>query len=154
MRAAAVVLTALVLGLAVACTVDEVVGSNGVTDGGTAVCPGTSPGICDPAPVCGGQICRVSCTDLQDCVTTCSGTSCTFQCERSVQTCTPSCDPGACSMSCVPNGEQIVCTLSCNPQQTCAADCHNGTCTVACGDLKPATTCDGGVYSCSGSCPP
>ncbi len=150
MRPAAVLVPGLLLGLALACTVDEVVGSNATAaDGGTAVCPGTGSG-CDP--VCGSQACSLSCTDLQDCVTSCSGTSCSFSCERGGQTCTPSCATGPCQLSCTPNGELLDCTTSCNPQQTCVADCHDGGCRVVCGDIRPATTCDGGVYSCSGSC--
>ena len=148
MKAAGLLVAALVLGLAMACTVDEVVGSN--VDAGTAICSGTGS-TCDP--VCGAQLCRAGCSELSDCVTSCSGTSCSFSCERSGQTCSPTCDPGPCQLSCVPNGELVDCTVSCNPLQSCAVDCRGGQCTVACGDLKPATTCDAGVYSCSGSCP-
>jgi len=156
---------ALVLGLA--CTVDELVGSNAVTDGGgdggissdgghpfdagTPVCPGTGP---DCVPVCGNQVCHSGCREVRDCAISCSGTSCSFQCEVT-GTCDPSCEPGPCTMSCRPDGgETFDCVMSCEPQQACAADCHGGTCTVACGDLQPATSCGAGVYSCSGSCPP
>jgi hypothetical protein len=58
-------------------------------------------------------------------------------------------------MQCTPTAPETVdCQMSCEPLETCAADCHGGTCTVACGNLEPATACDGGVYSCSGTCPP
>ncbi|MGZ3479790.1 MAG: hypothetical protein ACXU81_05540 [Myxococcaceae bacterium] len=148
MRAAS--LLALVLALSVGCTVDALVGSN-VADGGTAICPGTAA-TCDP--VCGAQLCNPGCTGLRDCVTSCTGTSCSFTCERSDQTCNPSCDPGPCRMDCAVAEEQVQCTMVCNPVQTCAADCHDGRCTVACGDLEPATPCGAGVYICSGTCPP
>ena len=147
MRAGALV---LVLVLAEGCTVDELVGSS-VTDAGTPLCPGTGA-TCDA--VCGAQLCNAGCAGLHDCVTSCSGTTCSFTCERADQACTPSCDPGPCRMDCVTSGEQVQCTMVCNPLQACAADCHDGRCTVACGDLKPATGCDAGVYSCSGTCPP
>jgi hypothetical protein len=158
-RRAAAILSSLALGLALACTVDQVVGSNVATDGGTdggpdagtPICPG-SDATCDP--VCGSQICQAGCTGIHDCIVNCSGTSCSFSCERDALTCSPTCDPGPCQMSCVNNGEQVDCTMDCNPAQTCKADCHNGLCTVACGELSPATICDAGVYSCSGSCPP
>ena len=162
MRAASL-LSALGLALAVGCTVDELVGSNVLgdagtdggtdagTDAGTPICPGEESSC---SPVCGAQICNAGCTGLQDCVINCSGTSCSFTCERTAQTCTPTCDPGPCRMDCSAAGEQVHCTMTCSPPQTCAADCHNGACTVACGDLRPAATCDAGVYSCSGSCPP
>jgi hypothetical protein len=150
-RAGAAALATAVLTLGMACTVDEVVGSSVVFDGGTPICPGTAPGCTDP--VCGSQVCHVGCTGLTDCLTSCSGTSCSFTCERQGLTCTPSCDPGPCTLTCTPNGEQLDCTVSCNPLQSRAADCHQGTCTVACGQLQPATACDAGVYSCSGSCP-
>jgi hypothetical protein len=160
---AAWLLSALGLALAVGCTVDALVGSNALgdagtdggsdagTDAGTPICPGTGP---DCQPVCGAQICNAGCTGLEECAISCSGTSCSFSCERNAQACNPTCDPGPCRMDCFPAGEGISCTMTCTPPQTCAADCHNGSCTVACGDLEPATTCDAGVYSCSGTCPP
>jgi len=171
MRAGAI-LSACALVLAISCTVDELVGSNAVADGGSdggkpdggkpdggpfdagnPICPGTG---LDCNPVCGDQLCHSGCTGVHDCVITCSGTSCSFQCERPEgMSCSPSCEPGPCTMSCVPTGvEQVQCTMNCSPLQTCAADCHGGTCTVACGQLVPATVCDAGVYSCSESCPP
>jgi hypothetical protein len=162
-RARPVVAACAIL-LALACTVDEVIGSNARVDGGsdggppfdggTPICPGT--GI-DCTPVCGDQVCHVGCTGIHDCLITCSGTSCSFHCERpGGLTCTPTCAPAVpCTMHCTPAGEEgIDCVMDCNPLQTCAADCHGGTCTVACGQLEPATACDGGVYSCSGTCPP
>jgi len=156
-RRLALLLPGVLLGVTVACTVDEVVGSNvradGGTDAGTPICPSSGPGTCDP--VCGDQICRTGCTDIHDCETSgCSGSTCTFRCERGTQACSPGCDPGACSISCIPSGENYDCTVSCNPLQTCAVECRGGTCTVACGNLTPATTCDAGVYSCTGACPP
>lgn len=163
MRRGGVLFAACVLVLSLACTVDELVGSNaladggsdgGPFDGGTPICPGTGA---DCTPVCGEQVCHAGCTGIHDCVITCAGTSCSFSCQRPEGlTCAPSCDPATpCTMSCTPAGEEAIdCVMDCNPQQTCAADCHGGTCTVACGQLEPATACDGGVYSCSGSCPP
>ena len=151
MRGGAAVLATAILALGMACTVDEVVGSNSVFDAGTPICPGTGSGC---SPVCGSQVCHVGCAGLTDCLTSCSGDSCSFSCEGQGQTCTPSCEPGPCTLSCTPNGEQIDCTVTCSPVQSCAADCHQGTCTVACGQLQAATICDGGVYSCSGGCPP
>ena len=86
------VLAACALALAMACTVDELVGSNVLSDGGnsadggnpvdagTPICPGTGP---DCSPVCGDQVCNSGCTDLRDCVISCSGTSCSFRCEHS-----------------------------------------------------------------------
>ena len=173
MRRGAVLVAGVALALGLACTVDELVGSNLVTDGGsgdggpggggrdggdhgdhdggTPVCPGTGA---DCTPVCGSQTCHVGCSELTDCVTSCSGTSCSFTCEAH-QTCSPSCEPGPCTLSCVPGiGETIQCSMSCNPAQTCLADCHGGTCTVACGQIDPAVRCDAGVYSCSGACGP
>lgn len=158
------ILAACALALAVACTVDELVGSNALSDGGnstdggnpfdagTPICPGTGP---DCSPVCGDQVCHSGCTDLRDCAISCSGTSCSFQCEHSGPSCTPSCDPGPCTLTCTSSGEESLnCSVSCEPLQTCAADCHGGTCVVACGHLEPATACGAGVYSCSGNCPP
>ena len=57
-------------------TVDEVIGSNvlhdGGTDGGgdagTPICPGTGA---DCNPVCGSQLCHIGCTGLRNCVTQC-----------------------------------------------------------------------------------
>ena len=163
MKAGAIV-AACALALALACTVDELVGSNSVADGGhdggppfdggTPICPGTGA---DCSPTCGDQVCRAGCTGLHDCVISCSGTSCSFQCQHPEGvSCVPSCAPAQpCTMNCTPVGEEEVdCVMDCAPLQTCAADCHGGTCTVACGQLEPATVCDGGVYSCSGTCPP
>jgi len=161
-RARAALVAAAVLGLAMACTVDEVVGANvgldggadGGPDAGTPICPGTDDS-CGSGRVCGSQLCDPGCTGLQDCTVNCSGTSCSFSCERSGQTCTPVCAPDVpCQMHCATNGERVDCTMDCSPAQTCAADCHGGTCKVACGQLVPATACDAGVYSCSGTCPP
>jgi hypothetical protein len=170
----AVLLAGVALALGMACTVDSVVGSNVVADGGsgdggpdggsgdggsdggandagTPICPGTAD-IC--SPVCGSQTCHSGCSGLTDCVTSCSGTSCSFTCENH-QACSPSCEPGPCTMTCVPGvGETVECSMSCNPAQTCLADCHGGTCTVACGEIEPAVRCDAGVYSCSGVCGP
>lgn len=158
------VLAACVLALAMACTVDELVGSNVLSDGGnsadggnpvdagTPICPGTGP---DCSPVCGDQVCNSGCTDLRDCVISCSGTSCSFGCEHSGPTCTPSCEPGPCTLHCTSSGEgPLNCSVACEPPQPCAVDCHGGTCVVACGHLEPATACGASVYSCSGSCPP
>lgn len=158
------VLCACALGLAMACTVDAVIGSDALSDGGnstdggnpfdggTAICPGTGA---DCSPVCGEQICHSGCTDLRDCVIECSGTSCSFQCEHSGPACTPSCEPGPCVLHCGSSGpESLNCSVSCDPPQGCAVDCHGETCVVACGNLEPATRCDAGVYSCSESCPP
>lgn len=148
------------LALTLACTVDELVGSNSFTDGGsqfdggTPICPGTTA---DCTPTCGDQVCHVGCSGLHNCVISCSGTSCSFQCQRPEgSTCTPSCAPQQpCTMDCTAVGEDgLSCVMSCQPLQTCEADCHGATCTVACGQLEPATACDGGVYSCSGACPP
>ena len=166
MKASAIV-AACALVLAMACTVDELVGSNALADGGsdggsdggppfdggTPICPGTGS---DCTQTCGDQVCHAGCTGLQDCLITCSGTTCSFHCEKPEgQTCTPSCEPGPCSMQCTPSGpEGVDCQMTCEPLQACAADCHGGTCKVACGQLEPATACDGGVYSCSGICPP
>ena len=166
MKSAAIV-AACVLALAMACTVDELVGSNALADGGsdggldggppfdggTPICPGTGSSC---TQTCGDQVCHVGCTGLHDCSITCSGTSCSFSCERPEGlTCAPSCEPGPCSMQCTPSGsEGVDCQMTCEPLQECAADCHGDTCTVACGHLDPATVCDGGVYSCSGTCPP
>jgi hypothetical protein len=155
-RLALLLVAPAVLGLALACTVDEVVGSTSLADAGfdagSPICPGTGVG-CDP--VCGAQLCRAGCSGLSDCVITCSGTSCSFECDRPEGlTCTPTCEPGPCTMSCTPTGEEsISCTMNCSPPQICAADCHGGTCKVACGQLEPATICDAGVYSCSDRCP-
>ena len=44
-------------------------------------------------PVCGAQICNAGCSGLQDCVISCPGTSCSFSCERSAQTCNPDLRP-------------------------------------------------------------
>lgn len=143
-------LPALAVALAMACTVDEVVGSNATADGGTAICPGTGPS-CDP--VCGAQLCRAGCSQLHDCVGACSGTSCSFSCEGAGQTCNATCDPGPCRIDCPVTGETVTCTVSCSPAQDCRADCHGGACSVVCGAIRPAATCDAGVYSCSGSCP-
>jgi hypothetical protein len=156
------ILAACGLALGAACTVDELVGSNSLADGGsdggfdggTPICPGTD-GTC--TPTCGDQVCHAGCTGIHDCLISCSGTSCSFHCERPEGlTCSPTCAPAApCTMQCTPAGEEAIdCVMQCEPLQTCAADCHNGTCTVACGQLEPATACDGGVYSCSGTCPP
>ena len=166
MKAAAVV-AACALVLPLACTVDEVLGSNALADGGsdggtssdgghpfdagTPICPGTGP---DCSPVCGDQVCHSGCREARDCTVSCSGTTCSFQCEISGGICTPSCEPGPCTMNCTPSGEFVDCVMSCEPPQSCAADCHGGTCTVACGHLEPATSCGAGVYSCSDSCPP
>ena len=155
-------LAASALALAMGCTVDQIVGSDALSDGGhstdggfdagTPICPGTGT---DCSPVCGDQICRSGCTDLHDCAISCSGTSCSFQCEHSGPACTASCEPGPCTLNCTSSGEESVnCSVSCDPLQTCAVDCHGGTCVVACGNLQPATQCGPGVYSCSGSCPP
>jgi hypothetical protein len=160
MRAGAV-LSACALALALACTVDEIVGSNALSDGGpdgghpdggTPICPGTGD---DCSPVCGEQICHSGCTDLHDCVIECAGTSCGFRCEHSGPACTTSCEPGPCALQCGSSGpESLNCSVTCDPLQTCAVDCHGGTCVVACGNLEPATRCDAGVYSCSDRCPP
>ena len=168
-RAVAVsALTVVTVGLALACTVDRLVGENATLDGGapdggpdggphpgrdggTPICPGTEP---ECQPVCGSQICEAGCTGLHDCVLNCSGTSCSFTCEGSGSSCSPSCEPGPCQMECGNVAETVTCTMNCAPPQTCKADCHDGGCTVACGDLVPATVCDAGVYSCSGTCPP
>jgi len=163
MRAGAI-LAACTLALAMACTVDELVGSNALSDGGdsgdggdsfdagTPICPGTGA---DCTRVCGDQVCNSGCTDLRDCVIECSGTSCSFRCEHSGPVCQPSCEPGPCALHCTSSGpESLNCSVSCEPLQMCAADCHGGTCVVACGNLEPATQCGPGVYSCSGSCPP
>ena len=164
MRRHAVLLAGAALILGLACTVDSVVGSNAVLDGGgdggpdggndagTPICPGT--GV-DCNPVCGSQICRIGCSGLSNCVTQCGGDAgCSLSCKRPEgSTCTPSCDPGPCTMSCTPVGEEgLQCNMSCNPEETCLADCHGGTCTVACGELEPAFRCDAGVYSCSEAC--
>ena len=151
-----------VLALAMACTVDEVVGSNALSDGGnpdggnpdggTPICPGTGA---DCSPVCGEQVCHSGCTDLRDCSIECSGTSCSFRCEHSGPDCTPSCEPGPCTLHCDSSGpESLNCSVTCNPSQTCAVDCHGETCVVACGNLELATRCDAGVYVCSDRCPP
>ena len=150
------VLGVCALALAMACTVDEIVGSNALSDGGfdggTPICPGTGA---DCSPVCGEQVCHSGCTDLHDCVIGCSGTSCSFQCEHSGPVCTPSCEPGPCTLNCTSSGEEsVACSVTCDPLQACAADCHGGTCVIACGNLEPATRCDAGVYSCSDRCPP
>ena len=171
MRRLAVAVSALTVGFVLACTVDRVVGENatldggpdggpdsgtdggpGPTDGGTPICPG-SEATCDP--ICGTQTCSSGCTALSDCVINCSGTSCSFTCERNSPSCSPAtCDPGPCQIDCTNVAETVNCSMTCNPAQTCKADCHNGKCTVACGQLTPATVCDAGVYTCSESCPP
>jgi hypothetical protein len=164
-RRMAVAVSAVTVGLALACTIDRVVGENVTTDGGpdggpdggtdagTPVCPGTASDACQP--ICGTQTCHAGCIALSDCIIDCTGTSCSFTCERNSQSCSPTtCEPGPCWMDCADAGEAIHCNMNCNPAQTCKAGCHDGQCTVACGDLSPATSCDAGVYSCSGTCPP
>jgi len=167
-RVSAFIGPALVLGLGLACTVDEVVGSSLTTgdagsdaglDAGTPVCPGTDEFSCNN-PVCGAQFCDTGCTALSDCTVNCpedAGASCSFSCERNGPMCAPACTAGACQLNCAGNGERLDCSMTCNPLQSCAVDCRRGQCTVACGDsLPPATVCDrdAGVYSCSGTCPP
>jgi len=155
LRLARLLLPALGLGLGMACTVDELVGSSSITDGGTPICRGEGPGPCDA--VCGAQHCRTSCTGVADCDVHCDGGDCVLSCEAQAQSCSSTCDPGPCQGGpCVQAGEDMRCPVSCNPEQACAFDCHGGSCTLVCGDVRQAAVCDAdaGVYSCSGSCPP
>jgi hypothetical protein len=155
-RLGAALLTTLVV---VGCSVDLQLA--GLTDGGTpperpctdtCTCSG-SASSCDF--VCGAQTCQVDCTGTPECHGGCDGGACSFHCEGATS-CTATCSAGPCTPTATPCGmteEGISCTLSCAPPQACAADCRGNGCTAVCGALRPATGCDGGVYTCAAVCP-
>jgi len=145
----------LFLAALLGCTVDQIVGiTQSETDAGPQVCADTctcpAGQSCDF--LCGAQSCTSGCTNMSDCARSCDGGTCHFACEGH-QPCSPGCTPGPCQIACNIGNENVDCTVTCTPAEDCAVDCSGGSCTVVCGSLRPATDCDGGVYTCAGTCP-
>jgi hypothetical protein len=152
-------LVPLLLSVALGCTVSTVVGltqgsdnedagdDGGVCDTGTCTCPALGPCnyLCEP------ETCPLSCS-VDSCDQRCDGGVCFLSCELNTP-CSPICTTPLLQLQCIPSSEHIDCQVVCDAPTPWTLDCKGGGCTVGCGVERPATVCDGGVATCSASCP-
>jgi len=138
-KRAALPLVLLALGLAVACTVDEVVGSNSSPPVPSLACL-PDGGNC----VCGTDRCQVGCGASSSCHTEdCGGSHCGVECEGGGSACDGSCSPGTCTVSCGLDGR---CTVNCTAALDCRSKCGQGGSTIVCGHpVDVPAACDAGI---------
>jgi hypothetical protein len=146
-------LAVLLLTAAIGCTVSTLVGETPDAGGGNvcdSTCSCSTDGGCDY--VCAPQLCPLGCS-VDTCRQVCDGGVCGLSCELNAP-CNPSCSTPLLQLQCTPSSEHIDCQVTCDAPTPWTHSCRGGACTVSCGTAGPATVCDGGVATCSASCPP